>query len=44
MQNIIEIILIIYGISLSSIKALILACGFKDNNEYAASINSMNTA
>ena len=34
----------IYGISLSPIKALILACWFKDNNEYAASINSMSIA
>jgi hypothetical protein len=44
MQYIIEAILMIYGINLSSIKELILACWFKDNNEYAASMNSMSIA
>ncbi len=44
MQYIIEAILMIYGISLSSIKALILDCWFMDKNEYVPSINSMSIA
>lgn len=43
-QYTIEVILMIYGISLSSIKEQILAFLYRDSNEYIPSINSMSIA